>query len=90
MVGFDVEVIDEACALADLRCSMVTVPAEAILASSHTELGWATNPRIFAGVGVLSNWFDCASGVRSTVGRRPSFILKHSYTDAARTKHVYS
>ena len=50
LVGFDVELTKGACELAGLKCAIVTVPWQSIIAKNYNDLGWDSNPKTCPGL----------------------------------------
>ena len=79
--GFDIELTREVCKAAGKTCAIVTVPWQSVWPKSFPELGWSSNPKTYAGIGMQNTWFHCTSGTRNTLRRRQSTAFTDSYTD---------
>jgi len=89
LTGFDVELTQRVCSVANLRCAIMMVPWQSVVAGKYSNLGWSNNPKTYPGVGVQNKWFHCAAGARNTVDRRVSFAFTRAYTDPSQDKGVF-
>mmetsp|Transcript_44585 Transcript_44585/g.79927 ORF Transcript_44585/g.79927 Transcript_44585/m.79927 type:complete len:1523 (-) Transcript_44585:99-4667(-) len=81
--GFDLQLTDFVCHYNEVTCAIITVPWQSVWAAHYLELGWSTNPKVYAGVGMQARWFDFVTGTANFQSRQQSVAFSAPYSNAS-------